>query len=61
MDHFLRKDPTPFRELQICGKYQALTFITVRDDMEQQLRTILIDGDIAPFIKNKQIQTAQVL
>lgn len=60
-DHLvIGKDPTPLGELQIRRQYQTFALIAVRYHAKQQLRTVLIHRHIVPFIKDEQIQTAQV-
>ena len=53
------KDIAPFREFKVCCQDKAFAFIAVRNDSEQHLGAIFINGDIAPFVEYQQIQGLQ--
>lgn len=50
------KQAAPFREFQVGRQDETFAFITIGDDPEEQLRTVFIDRDIAPLVKDEQIQ-----
>jgi hypothetical protein len=51
----IRENGAPFGEFEICGNHKAAALITVSNNAEQKLRAFLVDGDIAPLVKNKQV------
>ena len=46
----------------MVGSYDnGFAFITLRDDLEEQLRAVGIDWDIASFVADKQIEFLELL
>lgn len=50
------KQAAPFGEFQVSRQDETFAFITIGDDPEKQLRTVFIDRDVAPLIKDEQVQ-----
>jgi hypothetical protein len=55
-DFCVGEDVVPTPKFKVCGDDKRLSFITFRNDLEEQFRSVRIKGDIAPFVANQQIQ-----
>ena len=52
---FVIENIIPFSKLKIGSDNQAFTFIAISDDLKKQLGANAVDGNIAPFIADKEI------
>ena len=43
----------PFRKLEVRGDDETPPFVAVGDDPEQEMRALLIDRHVAPFVKGR--------
>ena len=51
----------PFTEGEIGGDYDGCAFVELADQMEQQLPTGLGEGRIAKFIKQHEVEAAEIV
>jgi hypothetical protein len=47
------KDRRPFLELLVCGQDDGAAFISVTDDLEEQVGTFFIDGQVTEFVDDE--------
>ena len=56
----IREDAPPLGKLQVGCQKQALAFIAVGDDTEQELGAVAVNRDVAPFIKYQKVKAVQI-
>jgi hypothetical protein len=59
-ESFRAEDLCPFFERQIAGDHQAVVFIGLADDLEEQLCAGLGEWNIAQLIQNEQMKALQL-
>lgn len=51
---FFSEDIAPLAEWQVTGKDDGCFLIPVGDELEEQVRCVLVKGQVADFINNQQ-------
>jgi len=46
----------PFRKLEVRGDDETPPFVAVGDDPEQEMRALLIDRHVAPFVNDQKLR-----
>ena len=58
-DGLVSEDPAPTAEGQVRGQDQRGVFIAARDELEEQVRSVLLDGEVADLVDDDQPVTAK--
>ena len=58
---FGAKDLRPFLEGQICSHHKTVMFIGLADDLEEQLRPRLGEGNVSQLIDYQQVESLKLL
>jgi len=57
-DHRVPEDLVPLREAAVGGQDQGPLLVAAGDELEEQVGTMLVDGDVADLIDNQELGLA---
>ncbi len=60
-DFGVGKDVVPACELKISGNNEGFTLVALGDDLKEELGAVGVDGNIAPFVADEQVELVEML
>ena len=58
-DHLVAEDLAPLRDHLVCREQDAAAFVATRDELEEEVRAALLEGQIAQLVDDEELRLGE--